>query len=482
MIQRHAFKDIHRIVRDGTSSFVFHLFFAALVTVIVFLYSPSIFSGDTDTARNYLNTIVSSLSTILALCISIILVAIQMTAGNYTHRVLDFYVRLPYNVSLFFFYLAAIMHSLFLMARIRDPLNDPLPTNLSREMSADLVLVVICFFSLLLYMYAVVQLLKPDRIIELIVREYNRAFQHGRLRAALDSVEQICDIAKRASSFSDSVTGTHCLDVMSQIAARLPLPKREDDPLLSIHGNMVDQWVEIVGVAVKERDTAVLTGVLNALSQQGVVYVEADSWRGAELVIRAYRKLLSTHLLTDGHAAYIEAVVKRLYQLSALSATKGARGQTFALRTWHIARAIGEASVAANPSAVGSLARVFLMTETFHQTLNSMTDRVEWMEALVCYFQLWKVFVPHASRSDAAQWGDWWMKGAEDETREFGIQLAFALTCHLRLPEVRETLTYVWAVAPHDITRPLKDRLTRYRLALFDGWPIPSVRSALPKQ
>jgi uncharacterized membrane protein len=83
------------IIREGTSSFVFHLLFAMLVTVLVFLHPPAIFSGDTDTARNYLNTIVSSLSTILALCISIILVAIQMTAANYTHRVLDFYVRLP---------------------------------------------------------------------------------------------------------------------------------------------------------------------------------------------------------------------------------------------------------------------------------------------------------------------------------------------------------------------------------------------------
>jgi len=103
-------------LRLAASSWVFHLFLSATIILLVFLFPPKVFSGDTDTARNYLNTIVSSLSTILALCISIILVAIQLTASNYTHRVLDFFVRLPYNASLFTFYLVTIMHSFFLMA------------------------------------------------------------------------------------------------------------------------------------------------------------------------------------------------------------------------------------------------------------------------------------------------------------------------------------------------------------------------------
>lgn len=480
---RETFTRLVTILRDGTSSFVFHLMFAALVTVLVFLYPPTIFSGDTDTARNYLNTIVSSLSTILALCISIILVAIQMTAGNYTHRVLDFYVRLPYNVSLFFFYLATIIHSLFLMARIRDPLNEPLPGNLSREMSADLVLVVICFFSLLFYMYAVVQLLKPDRIIELIVREYNRALSRGLLHSALLSVEQICDIAKRAASFSDSLTGMECLHVMTTIAARLPLPETEADPLLSVHSNIVDQWVEIVGVAAKERETGVLTGVLNALSKQGRVYVDGGSWRGAELVIRAYRHLASSYLLTEGYVLYIERVVERLYELSALSAQRGQRGVTFALRTWQIACSIGETSVRTNPASASAAIRGFLMFDSFYPTLTRMSHDDERVTALVSYFQLWKVFAVHASMGDVASWAKWWSEKISGDRKvcDAGVGLAFALSTHLQLPAIRSTLCYVWNTKPTGVTDECMALLKPHCPALFDGWPVPVVDGqALP--
>jgi hypothetical protein len=469
------------IIREGTSSFVFHLLFAMLVTVLVFLHPPAIFSGDTDTARNYLNTIVSSLSTILALCISIILVAIQMTAANYTHRVLDFYVRLPYNVSLFFFYLATIIHSLFLMARIRDPLHDPLPGNLSEEMSADLVLVVICFFSLLLYMYAVVQLLKPDRIIELIVREYNRAFSRGRLQSALLSVEQICDIAKRAASFSDSLTGMECIHVMTDIARRLPLPEAADDPMLSIHGNIIDQFVEIVGVAVKERETGVLTGVLGALSEQGRVYVEGESWRGAELVIRAYRQIASSHLITDGYILYIERVVERLYELSALSAKSGQRGVIFALRTWQIACSIGEVSVRAHPASAAAALGGFLMFDSFYPTLMCMSQGAQRVAALASYFQLWKAFAAHASMGDVARWANWWNDtlARDREIHDDGVGLALLLSTHLKVESVRETLCHVWASKPTALRPQFLASLKPHCTSLFDGWPVPVVDTGL---
>ncbi|GMA61803.1 DUF2254 family protein [Alicyclobacillus fastidiosus] len=128
-----SFQAYAKHARQVTSSWVFYLLVTGLVICLVFVRPPLVFQGDTDTARNYLNTIVSSLSTILALCISIILVAIQMTASNYTHRVLDFFVRLPYNASLFLVFFTTIMHSFLLMAKIREPERDPLTLPYNRR-------------------------------------------------------------------------------------------------------------------------------------------------------------------------------------------------------------------------------------------------------------------------------------------------------------------------------------------------------------
>ncbi|MCL6636507.1 MAG: DUF2254 domain-containing protein [Alicyclobacillus sp.] len=460
--------------RRAAGSWVFHLLASAVVILAVFAWSPPLFSGDTDTARNYLNTIVSSLSTILALCISIILVAIQLTASNYTHRVLDFFVRLPYNASLFLMYLVTIVHSFFLLTKVTDTVNEPLRADLRPEMSADLVLVVICFLSLLLYMYAVVQLLKPERIIDLIVREYNRAFARQTYRAALDNVEQICDIAKRAASFSDTVTGMRCMQVMLRIAARLPLPAQADDPLFEIHRNVVDQWVEIVGVAVKEKETGLLNGVLDALQAQGRLYVEGECWRAAELVIRAYRHLAFTHLLPEGHALYIERVANHLYALALCAARQSPRGQTFCVRTLQVITAMGEYVFAAE-AAAPALVSGFLLADDFAAAVAQLAAAAEQRQAVALYFELWKSFAGVAPLRDLARWARWWEERLPDaQLRAEGRQLAALLAHHLGRGDLAATLGFVWQ-APVDtlLQGPARHVYEPYRARLLDGWPWP---------
>lgn len=473
----HMLKRVESHVKGTVASSVFHLFFSLLVVLLVFAHPPDIFSGDVDTARNYLNTIVSSLSTILALCISIILVAIQMSAGNYTHRVLDFYVRLPYNVSLFLFYLATIMHSFFLMAQIRDPINEPLPHPLGLEMSSDLVMVVICFLSLLLYMYAVVQLLKPDRIIELIVREYHRSYERGNYRGALASIEQICDIAKRAASFSDSVTGMNCVSVMAQIAISLPLPESMEDAVVSVHRNIVDQFVEIFGVAVKEQEIGVVEGVLDALSSQGSVYVRGEAWPVAELVVRAYRRLTTNYLLLEGHIFYIDAVVCRIYPLALQASRCGARGQTFAVRTWTVILSIGEAAMTTYPGSMPALLPSLLLYEGTFDTVLQLEDSSLRERALILYFQLWKVLLPPIVLRDVARFGIWWEENAPHDLRALGQELSLTLARHMHREDVVHTLCRIWYNSDQcPMQKEAHSQLLhKYERELFDGWEVPRV-------
>lgn len=461
-------------MRSVMSSWVFHLFLSGVIIVVVFLNPPNLFSGDTDTARNYLNTIVSSLSTILALCISIILVAIQMTASNYTHRVLDFFVRLPYNASLFTFYLVTIMHSFFLMVKIRDPLNDPLPRSLRPEMSADLILVIICFISLIVYMYAVVQLLKPERIIRLILRDFARAYRRGQWQSALENVEQICDIAKRAASVNDSVTGQRCTKAMLFTATSLPVPQGDDDPLLAVHTSVVDQWVEIVGVAIKERETGLLYGALDALHQQGQNYIRVRAWATAQHVVEAYRQIVFSHLLAEGQTYYVEHVANCLYQLALYAANEKRRGRTFCLRTWHVIQTIGENTFNAQPATAGTLLEGFLMPCELEETLRLLKADQIW-DALASFFSLWKAFVPVASVRDAARFTTWW----QQHMTSFGSPrrtslLLVLLALHARREDIARTLCYGWGLDLHtEDVAALQVQLRAQRIDLFDGWPLP---------
>lgn len=468
-------------IHDATSSWVFHLFLSGLIILLVFLKPPLVFSGDTDTARNYLNSIVSSLSTILALCISIILVAIQLTASNYTHRVLDFYVRLPYNGSLFTFYLATIMHSFFLMASIQDPVSsDPLPLRLRTEMSADIVLVVICFICLLMYMYAVVQLLKPDKIISLILREYRRAVYKERWPSALESVEQLCDIVKRSASVSDSVTGARCVEVMEQIAGQLPIPDGPQGQLLGLHQTVVDQWVEMVGVAVKERESALFYGVLDALQSQGRLYIDRDAWKAAELVIKAYRGLVFSHLLSEGQVFYVERVPDKLYQLASAATERGERGRLFALRTFEIARTIGESAFGCQPAGVKSLMEGFLMSNRLPGLFAGLETDESREDAITTYFELWKSFAYCTTMRDVSRWARWWLSEMREPYGSLGQVLAQLIAIHLNKQDIAKTLAYAF---PTDLTQVHTQVLDRLPVglrtgSLFDGWPMPFTSAA----
>jgi hypothetical protein len=455
--------------KGAISSWEFHLLISSLVIVLVFVHPPAIFSGDTDTARNYLNTIVSSLSTILALCISIILVAIQMTASNYTHRVLDFFVRLPYNVSLFLIYLVTIMHSFFLMSKIQDPLKDPLPPRLRPEMSADLVLVVICFLSLLIYMYAVIQLLKPERIIELVLRDYKRAAAEGRWQAALENVEQICDIAKRAASVSDSVTGMICLESLLHVAEKLPLPENEDDPMLGVHQSLLDQLGEIVGVAIKEKETGVLQAVLGALYTQGYIYINGHAWIAAELVIKAYRDLVFSHLMPEGLVYNIQSVAERLYRLAAHAARHQLRGRQFSLRTWRIILAIGENAFRLE-SGLPALVPGFLMAREIPDLFYTLGDNEEQLaEGLTTYFELFKACAKGALQTDVARLFTWWDGHlSETDAYEPGHTLAWLIACHVERKDLAKTILLVCDKQPQELELEFVTAFVNAR-QLFDG-------------
>lgn len=460
-----------RHLRMVTSSWLFHLFFAGIVIVLVFSHPPLFFRGDTDTARNYLNTIVSSLSTILALCISIILVAIQMTAGNYTHRVLDFFVRLPYNASLFSFFLVTIMHSFFLMAKIRDPERDPLPRPLQLEMSADFILIVICFLSLLVYIYAVVQLLKPERIIQLILREYDVSIEAGNWQASLESIEQICDIVKRAASVNDSLTGTFGVERMQAVALDLPMPKDDKDAVLTLHRSLVAQWGEIIGVTVKEKETGILYVALEALYRQGCVYIHAQAWTPAQDVVKTYRSIVFSHLLPDGQVYYAEIVADRLYRLAAIAAKDSWRGQQFAVRSWETVHSCGENCFRLGTGSP-SLFAGFLMSEEIPGILCSLVGTSLYHRALLSYFSLWKTFILVAQRKDVTMWAMWWADQTWDaDVDEQGRFLALQLASHHRRDDVADTLT--WMLPPQKMGA---QACWRYPLqpiwaTLFDGVP-----------
>ncbi len=386
---------------------ILHAVISGTVIALIFTLSPRGFAGDTDTARNYLSTIVSSLSTILALCISITLVAIQLTASRYTHRVLDLFLKMPFNVSLILFYFVTIIQSLYLLSRIAEPIRETLPSYLQPQMTADMILVVCCFAILIAYLYAVMRLLKPERIVSEIERECFLAIKHNKSHEALDKVEQICDIAKRAAGDMDSTTGLIAIESLEKIA---------------IHGSratrasVTKQFVEIAAIAAKEREGGMLGFVLSGLYSIGAAAIQSDRIQDARDVVHAFERIVRTALVGQQLVPFVEEAIAAMYRLTAVVVRKERAELTcehvqFAEKTFCSIRKIGEEILLCERDGGAYVARVILAHPfgTLLHYLENVPDLVTdhlW-PLLIDYAELARRLIHLASLSDLAQITSW---------------------------------------------------------------------------
>ena len=350
----------------------------ALLMVLIFRFTPPFFAGDLETARNYLGTVASTLATILALSISVIMVAIQFTATKYTHRVLDFFVRFPYNASLLGFYLGTILHCIYMLSAISDHASDRPPQWIAQAMSADLLLLVGCFFALLVYVYHVIQLLKPETIVQGIQREYVNAYRNGQYHEALDKVEQICDIAKKAVSEMDAVTAVFCVENIAEMMHQAKLPSEQADDALWYHERIVGQLIGIASISFKERETAVSGRILDELHEMGMRYASSGSLKAAEIVIDALALIVRNNLVGQHLQNMIRHAVEHIFSITCSivqSRELCAETRQFVLKSFQNLGDIGKL-VIKNETYGHSFVAKYIVSHAFGQLLSTLLGRL----------------------------------------------------------------------------------------------------------
>ncbi|GAX90465.1 DUF2254 family protein [Effusibacillus lacus] len=321
-----------------------HLFFSWLLTGAVFVFTPPVFDGDAETARNYLNTIATILATIFTLSISIVMVAIQMTASKYTHRILDFYVRFPYNISLFSFYLLTIFHAIYMLSKMRELDNGLVSKQMDKWISADLVMLIVGFVWLLVYMYAVMKLMKPETIIGKIEKEYLISYNRGEYQEALSKIEQIADIGKRAVNDMDTMTAVRCVKNIADMLHNTRLPTAEQDKVLWYHKRIVEQLQGLASISFSQRETVVSGAILREMFEMGIKYVESGSLKAAGVIVEGYTMIVINSLAGQQQLNMIATVVSHIYDICCEVVRKGTDKEAvhgFVISAFHNLQEIG---------------------------------------------------------------------------------------------------------------------------------------------
>ena len=118
--------------------------------------------GDPAATSTLLGTIAAGVITITSITFSLLLLALQQSAGSLTHQVFDQFLRRRSNQIYFGFFVGMTLYALITLATVNPPYNPVLGATLA------LVLALVSLYLLLLLIYSTINQMRPTEIIRRI--------------------------------------------------------------------------------------------------------------------------------------------------------------------------------------------------------------------------------------------------------------------------------------------------------------------------
>ncbi len=202
---------------------------AAVIISLHFIFSYFGFlHTDVDSARYMLSALVQSEAAIVALVVTLSLVAVQLAAQSYSARVIEVFRRTPDLWILMGIYGAAIFYGLGVLKMIEraNPQVNSL-ANLEGHVSFAYYLGVFAFVALVPYMWNTLEMLKPSTVINMLAEGITRkkilsAIGEGQEKTyEEDPIQPIIDIVYGSLTKYDYTTVRDGLEVIRDHADRI---------------------------------------------------------------------------------------------------------------------------------------------------------------------------------------------------------------------------------------------------------------------
>lgn len=201
------FMNKKKVHDQGSYLFVYiYLFLVVIIFshIVVLLAKINFFHTDIHNAREMLGVLFESQATIIALVITLTLVAVQLTASEYSPRVVDIFRKDPYMWTLFILYGISMLYDLILLKLVEGGEMDvvdqsviwsygPVPISLEWLVSSALLFGTFTFFALIPFILHTINLLKPKNIINQLANEITK---NKLLNSKEDRIQPIVDIIR----------------------------------------------------------------------------------------------------------------------------------------------------------------------------------------------------------------------------------------------------------------------------------------------
>ena len=143
--------------------------------------------GSEQSTANLLATIAGGVITITSITFSLLLLALQQSAGALTHDVFDQFLRRRANQVYFGFFVGLTLYSLIVLISVDPPFNPVIGATLA------LVLTVVALYILLLLIYASISQMRPNEIVRAI---------HDMTLKSRDHQQSLIVRTRRSATFS----------------------------------------------------------------------------------------------------------------------------------------------------------------------------------------------------------------------------------------------------------------------------------------
>ena len=291
--------------------------FALLTIILLFItyeFIPPLYQGDAGSATYLLNTIATSLSTIFALSLSLIMVAIQLSAGKYSPRIFDFFLRFSLNIPLIIIYITAILHSSFMLASIKTADDNTTSQFMRKAISFDIILMVYGFIILLIYIFKIVEMLKPDHLVVNLKKEIYEELRLHKLTEAILHMERLSDVAKKTTLDMDSVTAVACVRAISSTGSSAKFETKQqqiwflEHIVANLHGAAV--------VALNQKVNIVAEVIIDEFTKLANYSIETDEFVTAEKIVETLSVIVSANLVGQQQLMIIQKVVLRMEDIA----------------------------------------------------------------------------------------------------------------------------------------------------------------------
>jgi hypothetical protein len=147
------------------TSYYISFIIAAFLCAFVFVQYLNPNHTDVDSARLLLSALIQSEATIIALVITLTLVAVQLTSSSYTPRVANIFAKSPHMYLLLGIYIISIAYSAIILQLVSG-IEGIVPTHMEFLISWAYWLTIILAIALIPYIFYILELFRPETIIK----------------------------------------------------------------------------------------------------------------------------------------------------------------------------------------------------------------------------------------------------------------------------------------------------------------------------